>query len=126
MSEGILVLNAGSSSIKFAVYADAPSGPVEAAHGLIEDIGGAKPHFVAKAPDGTKLHEALPAPEPKYDHARALGDLLDSVSGKVGGKPAKAGAKPGAPAGAPTGAPPAGAAGKQAPGANAQLPPGAK
>ncbi|MBL8973859.1 MAG: DsbA family protein, partial [Myxococcales bacterium] len=39
---------------------------------------------------------------------------------------AKAGAKPGAPAGAPTGAPPAGAAGKQAPGANAQLPPGAK
>ena len=39
---------------------------------------------------------------------------------------AKAGAKPGAPAVAPTGAPPAGAAGKQAPGANAQLPPGAK
>jgi protein-disulfide isomerase len=40
---------------------------------------------------------------------------------------AKAGAKPGAaPAGAPAGAPPAGAAGKQAPGAPANLPPGAK
>jgi hypothetical protein len=40
---------------------------------------------------------------------------------------AKAGLKPGAPApaGAPSG-PPAGAAGKQAPGAPAQLPPGAK
>ncbi|HNB89364.1 MAG TPA: acetate/propionate family kinase [Plasticicumulans sp.] len=76
MSDGILVLNAGSSSIKFAVYADAADGPVEAAHGLIEDIGGAKPHFVAKAPDGAKLHEALPESEPKYDHARALGDLL--------------------------------------------------
>ncbi|PWV61864.1 acetate/propionate family kinase [Plasticicumulans acidivorans] len=76
MSSGILVLNAGSSSIKFAIYGEQGDTLNEVAHGLIEDIGGAKPHFVAKARDGQKLGELHPAAEPLYDHARALTDLL--------------------------------------------------
>jgi acetate kinase len=74
MSQAILSLNAGSSSIKFAIHevADLGSGR-RLVHGQIEGIGSA-PHFVARDTDGVLLteyhwpsggtltHEALLAP----------------------------------------------------------------
>ncbi len=56
----ILTLNAGSSSIKFAVY-DAGSGPRAdlrlRARGQVEGIG-TRPHFIAKSPEGQVLSES--------------------------------------------------------------------
>jgi acetate kinase len=47
MSEAIIVLNAGSSSLKFSVYATGGSAPRVAARGQIEGLG-THPHFKAK------------------------------------------------------------------------------
>jgi acetate kinase len=54
MSEHILVLNAGSSSVKFAVYGRAAKGWTDEARGQIEGIGTA-PKFSAKDAAGEKL-----------------------------------------------------------------------
>ena len=54
MSEHILVLNAGSSSVKFAVYGRAASGWADEVRGQIEGIGTA-PKFSAKDAAGEKL-----------------------------------------------------------------------
>ena len=70
----ILALNAGSSSIKFALFAH---GPVRAAHGAIAGIGTA-PRFTAAAADGSALADrALPA---GATHEALLGTLLDFVA----------------------------------------------
>ena len=50
----ILVLNAGSSSIKFEVFWSAAPDPVSRFSGQVEGIGAA-PHFVAKDAGGTRL-----------------------------------------------------------------------
>jgi acetate kinase len=77
----ILALNAGSSSIKFALFA---SGRVRAAHGAIAGIGTA-PRFTATAADGT----ALPGREfpPAATHEAMLGTLLDFVATHLPGAP---------------------------------------
>ncbi|HXK23235.1 MAG TPA: acetate/propionate family kinase [Myxococcota bacterium] len=54
MSDHILVLNAGSSSVKFAVYGRAANGWADEARGQIEGIGTA-PKFSAKNAAGEKL-----------------------------------------------------------------------
>jgi acetate kinase len=54
MSDHILVLNAGSSSVKFAVYGRAANGWADEARGQIEGIGTA-PKFSAKDAAGQKL-----------------------------------------------------------------------
>ena len=54
MSDHILVLNAGSSSVKFAVYGRAANGWADEARGQIEGIGTA-PKFSAKDAAGEKL-----------------------------------------------------------------------
>ncbi|MBY0329521.1 MAG: acetate kinase, partial [Acetobacteraceae bacterium] len=52
----VLVLNAGSSSLKFATYAVSATGP-EARHaGQVQGIGAA-PHFVARDAAGAVLAE---------------------------------------------------------------------
>ena len=57
MSDGILVINAGSSSSKFSVYINRQNGDLDlTCKGQIEGIG-VDPTFVAKAPDGTILGE---------------------------------------------------------------------
>ncbi len=57
MSDGVLVLNAGSSSSKFSVYVGRKNGELElSCKGQVEGIG-VDPTFVAKAPDGTILGE---------------------------------------------------------------------
>lgn len=72
MSESILTLNAGSSSIKFALYDVRDDELTASVKGQVEGIGTA-PHFVAKTTDGRLLAESYW--EPAGDgrgHARAF------------------------------------------------------
>jgi acetate kinase len=56
-SEGLIALNAGSSSVKFALYATHDRERLETqAEGAIEGIG-TRPHFWAKGPNGAMLVE---------------------------------------------------------------------
>jgi acetate kinase len=57
MSEVILTLNAGSSSVKFAVFQSEDSAPELMAKGQVEGIGTA-PHFLAKDANGSLLAES--------------------------------------------------------------------
>ena len=57
MTDAILVVNAGSSSIKFAAYVDAGAGEPEfLGKGLVEGIG-SDPYFAAKNARGEKVGE---------------------------------------------------------------------
>lgn len=109
MSQGLLVINAGSSSIKFSVF-----GLPEGGHnlplvcrGVLESIGEENPHFKAFDATGKVLIEVRPAPpsgryrkagadyrrratdtQPSaadgevYDHQAALSDLLNWLKEK--------------------------------------------
>lgn len=55
MPSAILAVNAGSSSIKFALFETGATLKL-VSRGQVEGIGIA-PHFIAKSPDGTTLHE---------------------------------------------------------------------
>lgn len=104
MSQGLLVINAGSSSIKFSVFAlPADGGDLElVCRGLQENIGEENPHFKAFDRAGRALIDVRPTPpsgkyrkqgpnyrrrandaQPSpadgevYDHQAALRDLLD-------------------------------------------------
>jgi acetate kinase len=69
MSQGLLVLNAGSSSIKFSVFAlPADDGELElVCRGLQENIGEDNPHFKAFDHTGQVLADLrLTAPEGQY------------------------------------------------------------
>src|SRR5580692_8174742 len=57
MTDAVLALNAGSSSLKFAVFRNDGTGKIElASKGEIEGIGTA-PHFVVHDANGTALYE---------------------------------------------------------------------
>ena len=56
MSDALLVINAGSSSIKFALFAVHAAAPQLELHGQIEQLQGA-PHFAARAAAGGALGE---------------------------------------------------------------------
>jgi acetate kinase len=72
MSDLILTLNAGSSSIKFAVYAIDGDRLGQTMKGQVEGIG-TRPHFVAKSADGALLSESYWQPvEDAQGHARAF------------------------------------------------------
>ncbi len=59
MNEPILVLNAGSSSLKFSVFETLPDRSLsEGLHGQIENIGNAQAHFEVASRDGGSLGEA--------------------------------------------------------------------
>lgn len=84
MPEAVLTLNAGSSSIKFALYEvtrDAPQRRLS--HGQIEDIGDA-PHFIATDADGTILAEQRWPAGASLDHEALLTPLLDWITGHLG------------------------------------------
>jgi len=70
----ILTLNAGSSSIKFALYGLGGGGPEEQAHGQIEGIG-TRPRFTAETPAGEVVAERELAAG--ADHEAALAGLLE-------------------------------------------------
>lgn len=83
MSDAILVLNAGSSSLKFSLY-DGPDLNLSA-KGQIEGLGTA-PHFVAKTAAGTVLAETH-GERVGSRHAEALAGLSTWLEGYLEGRP---------------------------------------
>lgn len=81
MSDAILVINAGSSSIKFALFGcDAVPGDQAALAGQIDGIG-TSPHLRAKSADGRQLAERDLAISGNVDtqHAESLAQLLEWI-----------------------------------------------
>ncbi len=83
MTGSILVLNSGSSSIKFALYSQAAE-PARRLHGMISGIGAA-PGFSAEDADGRPLPGELPAAAP-LTHDIALASLFDWLGRQPAGK----------------------------------------
>ncbi len=84
MSDLVLVINAGSSSLKFSLFEQPAAGPPEAvAGGQIEGIG-LKPRFVAKQPDGEVLAELEYAAG--GGHRMAMQHLVDWLAGYLEGR----------------------------------------
>lgn len=87
-SQGLLlVLNAGSSSIKFSVF-DVRDGarPRACFHGQIEGLGSAA-RFVAKGHDGELLTEHRWPEGSQVDHPQALGRLNEWLAPRLEGRP---------------------------------------
>ncbi len=78
MNKYLLVINAGSSSIKFAIYQKDPSTvPLVAdAAGQIEEIGN-QPRFTVKTPDAVVLVDRSLSINEAHDHASAIKLILD-------------------------------------------------
>ncbi|MEM6491200.1 MAG: acetate/propionate family kinase, partial [Pseudomonadota bacterium] len=78
----ILTLNAGSSSLKFALFDMAADGPIERARGQVDRIGGAG-RFTAQAPDGaTLIDQARDFPDHQAATTAILDWLTDALSGR--------------------------------------------
>ncbi len=84
MRDLVLVINAGSSSLKFSLFQEDGAGAPELmAGGQIEGIG-LKPRFVAKAPDGTVLAEL--DYEAGGGHRAAMQHFVDWLGGWLDGR----------------------------------------
>ncbi len=82
MSNAVLALNAGSSSIKFGLFEIEPGhDPVLVSKGLLEDAG-PKPRFSAKGPDGKALAEKT-WPDGS-SHEELLAGVLDWIGSHLG------------------------------------------
>jgi acetate kinase len=81
MTPGVLVVNAGSSSIKFAVFAARAHGPVAVGRGAIDGLPG-RPHFVAADEAG---HRVADEPLVAGDDARerALATLVAWIRARM-------------------------------------------
>lgn len=98
MSDGILVINAGSSSIKFSVYvAGAESGPTDRRHlrfitkGQLEGIGvGITPHFIAKDHTGSVIADETWPAIAVGRQTEVLGRLIDWIEDHLGDATLKA------------------------------------
>ena len=80
MADAVLALNAGSSSLKFAVYRDVSGKIVPVSKGGIEGIGTA-PHFIARDNNGVALIEKR---WPSATFATVLGELLGWIDRHLG------------------------------------------
>jgi acetate kinase len=79
MRDGILVINAGSSSIKFSLYLSNGDGkPSLQSKGQVEGINVA-PHFIAQAADGAVLAEQRWPADSNLHHEDLLKHLIDWV-----------------------------------------------
>jgi acetate kinase len=88
MSDGIIVINAGSSSIKFSLYVGGNgSEPHLLNKGQIEGIGVA-PTFTAKTPDGKGLADAKW--DPHISHDDLFSHMLDWIEHHLDGAELKA------------------------------------
>ena len=79
MAPVYVVLNAGSSSLKFQIFEAAAKGdPQPLYRGLVDGIGGPAPRFTAKDRDGKVLaDERLPERQRKpFGHEEALVHLV--------------------------------------------------
>ncbi|MGB0723465.1 MAG: acetate/propionate family kinase [Gammaproteobacteria bacterium] len=79
----ILTLNAGSSSIKFALYRMSGAELALDAGGQVEGIG-TRPHFIARSADGALLCEGFREPTPRRGHARAFEQIWSWLSEHAG------------------------------------------
>ena len=75
MRDPILVINCGSSSIKYAVVSDAPSQPRQS--GLAERLGGGDARLKGMDADGHEFSRPLHG----ADHTEAMAAILDALSG---------------------------------------------
>ena len=76
MTNAILVLNAGSSSLKFSLFAEAGVEPAVVASGKIESID-TSPHFIAKDSVGQTASEKRWAQGTQLGHDGAVAHLVD-------------------------------------------------
>lgn len=84
MTDAILVLNAGSSSLKFSVFFNAArAAPELALRGQIEDLLG-EPHFVAHTADGDMVGESALRAATPLGHQGAADYLLDWLEDRLG------------------------------------------
>lgn len=74
----VMVLNAGSSSLKFAIFALVNQAPQAVFHGQIEGIG-VKPHFMAQADANRETLADLYIPGESLHHEDVLSFLLDWI-----------------------------------------------
>lgn len=85
MRDGILVINAGSSSIKFSLYLSNSDGkPLLSSKGQVEGIDVA-PHFIAQGPDGAVLSEQRWPGDSDLHHEDLLKHLIDWVEDHLDG-----------------------------------------
>ncbi|MBX9582386.1 MAG: acetate/propionate family kinase [Gemmataceae bacterium] len=82
MKDAVLVLNAGSSSLKFSAFPAGGGDAAPLARGRVEGIGTA-PRFVLRAADGVAIEEG-PARVGPIDHAGALELVLKWVRNLTG------------------------------------------
>jgi acetate kinase len=82
VSQLILTLNAGSSSVKFAVFAREAAGPEELATGQIEGLG-AEATFLAETASGAKSEYAFDQSRGRVNHRVAMAAILNWL-GKAG------------------------------------------
>lgn len=78
MRDAIVVINAGSSSVKFALFATAPLDRI--ASGAITGIG-STPHFTARRRDGSKIEQRW---DRKVSHSDLLLHLLAWIEKELG------------------------------------------
>ncbi|MGB7920738.1 MAG: acetate/propionate family kinase [Desulfobacterales bacterium] len=84
MSDAIVVLNAGSSSIKFSLFVERGETLEPDVRGQIEGLY-TEPRFVAKAPDGTVKAEKSWPDGLKLGHDGALDHLVDHLRSELAG-----------------------------------------
>ncbi|CAN5433026.1 acetate kinase [soil metagenome] len=75
MTGAILTLNAGSSSLKFALFSQGEDGLRKTVHGQVEGLGSA-PHMIAKDANGVVLVERRWASDAYLDHEAFLRPVL--------------------------------------------------
>jgi acetate kinase len=84
MADAILVINAGSSSVKFALY-DAQGDQALDCKGQVEGIG-ATPHFIVRDGAAKTLADQGWAHDPPGDQAAGLAFLLDWLAPRLAGR----------------------------------------
>ena len=84
MIDGILVVNAGSSSIKFSLYLSQEGvKPQLNSKGVVEGISVA-PHFVVKAPTGQVIEERRWPADSEIDHQALFKHMIDWIEDHLG------------------------------------------
>lgn len=81
--DAILVLNAGSSSVKFSLYADADHGERARFRGQIEGLQGS-PTFVVRDANNRVVHDQKWSDAGRLSHGEAIARLLEFVNHELG------------------------------------------
>ena len=90
MGMDVLVLNAGSSSIKFSVFNEDDGVLARQLHGQVEGLP-ARPHFVARDAGGAALCERHWQPGVTLGHQEAIGMLADFLREQLRNRPSAVG-----------------------------------